>query len=393
MQSDKSLKVYFMSNACEEGRLNTARLKIYSKQAGFNCTNKLEQADLVMFYPCGHLNHNDSEAADIIKKINEHKKPSARLIVWGCLPKINPESIKEIYNGPMVGPEEWDFFSELFNQPREQINQVYANTPCSRGKTLSLQGKLNIFKFEKLYCHIGRTWYIKIVSGCTKCCTYSSDRLVYKQAISVPIDSILKQFEQGLATNCKHFYFVGRDLGSYGYDVDSTLADLLNKIAEAYPNQTYKISLFNVSPDSLVALYPKISQTVLSKRIFQIGSHIQSGSKDVLKQMGKTFEFDDWKKVLLEIGKKYPNIRVATSIMVGFPGETEEDFTKTAHLLRNIPFDRIDLYAYDERPNLPSLKQKGRVSQQTIIARWTKANRLLKVNILKRRIKKIRILY
>lgn len=71
---------------------------------------------------------------------------------------------------------------------------------------------------------------------------------------------------------------MGRDLGSYDYDMGLTLADLLNKIAEVYPDQTYKISLYNVSPEFLIALYPKLDRTLLSKKIFEIGSHIQSGS-------------------------------------------------------------------------------------------------------------------
>jgi threonylcarbamoyladenosine tRNA methylthiotransferase MtaB len=366
-------------------------LKLLSKDAGFSCTNDLRQADLVLFSACGHLIKREAYALRIIERIQRARKPSAQLIVWGCLPKINPGSLRKVYDGPLLGPEEWDFFSDLFNQPRERINQIFANTLHPHTKDF-YQRRIGDLE-EELYTHIRKNWYIKIVSGCRNCCTYCSDRLAYKWTRSVPVDTILRQFELGLAANYKHFFFVGRDLGSYGYDIGLTLADLLNKIAETYTDQTYKISLCNVSPNFLIALYPKLDQTVLSKRIFEIGSGIQSGSERILKLMGKTFKLDDWKKTMEDLDRDYPNIRVTTSIMTGFPGETEDDFEKTTNLLRNLLFDRIDMYTYNERPNLPSLKLKGRLPEATKMRRLKKVETLARVNKLRKKIKRTRILY
>jgi MiaB/RimO family radical SAM methylthiotransferase len=397
LQSGKALKAYFVTNACDEGRLDTQRLKLLSKDAGFSCTNDVRQADLILLYACGHLAKHEANALRIIERIDRVKKPSARLIVWGCLPMINPESLRKVYDGPLVGPEDWTFFSDLFNQPRERINHVFANALFPAVRPPSRQQKISdrdfMFPIRKLYYYTARKWYIKIVSGCRNCCTYCSDRLAYKWSRSVPVDTILRQFGLGLAANRKHFFFVGRDLGSYGYDIDLTLADLLNKIAEAHPDQIYKIWLRNVSPESIIDLYPKLDQTLLSKRIFEIGSHIQSGSERILKLMGKTFNLDDWEKTMQDIGRNYPNIRLATSIMVGFPGETEEDFKKTTNLLRNLLFDRIVIYTYNERPNLPSLKLKGRVPEAIKMRRWKEAKYLSNVNVLRKKIERPRILY
>jgi threonylcarbamoyladenosine tRNA methylthiotransferase MtaB len=395
LQSNEALKVHFVSNACEEGRLDTQRLKLLSRDSRFSCTNDIRQADLIILYACGHFASDEADSLQIIKRINRLKKSSAQLIVWGCLPKINPESIRKVHDGPLLGPEEWNFFSDLFDQQIGRINHVFANAlyPYTCARPSSAQQRLRNFMYRRLYNYIGQKWYIKIVSGCKNCCTYCSDRLAYTWTKSVPADTILRQFELGLAANCKHFYFVGRDLGSYGYDIGLTLADLLNKIQETYPDQTYKISLHNVSPEFLIDIYPKLDQTLLSKRIFEIGSHIQSGSERILKLMGKRVKLDNWKKTIQDIDRNYPNIRLATSIILGFPGETEEDFGKTMNLLHNLLFDRIDMYIYDERPNLPSLKLKGRVPEATKIRRWKKAGNLARANTLSKRIKRTRILY
>jgi tRNA A37 methylthiotransferase MiaB len=393
MKSRSLLKALFISNACEEGRLSVQKLKMFAIESGASITTCVSQADCILFYPCGHLTHNDNEAIEIIKRLNREKKPSSKLIIWGCLPQINLQVIQDIYNGPLIGNDDWEFFADLFNHPKERMDQIYANIPYPRTGTLSLKTRMQIYIFEKLYCYTGKTWHIKIVSGCRYHCTYCTDQLVYKTVKSNPEEDILDQIGKGLEAHIKHFYFVGRDLGSYGYDNGKSLADLLNKIAEKYPNRKFKISLFNIAPNALIDNYPKINPHLLSDNIFQIGSHIQTGSQKILERMGKTLNFDEWKKTMLAIDTDYPNIRLATSLMVGFPGETEYDIQKTLDLLESIPFDRIDLYRYSERPNLPSLQLTNSVPHQGKINRLQRVSKAAKANVLRKRTRKGRLLY
>jgi tRNA A37 methylthiotransferase MiaB len=204
---------------------------------------------------------------------------------------------------------------------------------------------------------------------------------------------ILEQFKVGLDAGYKYFYLVGRDLGSYGYDMDLTLADLLNKIDERYSDRDYNLYLANLSPNSLIDLYPEINPPFLSRKAFELGSHIQSGSQKILKLMGKTFSFYDWIAIMKDIDKNYPKIRTHTSIIVGFPGETEDDFHETLNLLNRILFDRIDVYKYEERPNLPSLKLKERIPEEIKKRRYDKTRVLATLNNLKKRIKRAKVFY
>ncbi len=395
MPSNKDLKLHFLSNACEEGLLDTNRLRIQAKNAGLILTDSIRKADLILFYACGHVKMNEAESVQIIEKINRLKKNSAQLIVWGCLPKINPQAIQGIYGGPFIGPDDWAFFSDLFNQPKGNINRIFASSlyaSINSTKFSSLQQIIALMS-DKFYNCLDKKYYIKIVSGCRNGCTYCSDRLAYKWLRSLPMDTILKQFELGLAANYKHFVFVGRDLGSYGYDIGLTLADLLNKIVITYPYQKYKISIDNVSPNYLIDLYPKLDKKLLAEHISEIGSHIQSGSGKVLKQMGKKFKLEDWEKTINDINIKYPHIRIVTSIMLGFPGETEADFEKTLFLLSKPLFDQIRYYTYCERPNLPSLKLQGPVHETIKIRRMKEAKKIGQSSTLRKRVKSLPIRY
>jgi len=378
---------------CEEARLDTQLLtslfKVSSQKNSFTCTKNARQADFLIYNACGHLQSKQDESIRDIKELLKMKKSSAKLIVWGCLPKINPASLREVYDGPMIGPEDsLDFFCSHFNLVDMKEFNIQANTlnkHCIRrqkaNRRLTQRQKLtNIYSyFQQRYDRIANfkrrkalrdTWYIKIVSGCLNSCTYCSDRLAYKSVKSQPVESIIKQFELGLHNGYRNFLFVGRDLGSYGYDIGTTLPDLLDAIISKHRKADFKIFLTNVSPNSLINMYPKLELLLQSKKIVCLGSHVQSGSRRILRLMGKSFSLSKWIETTRKIEKNYPSVFLETSIMVGFPSETEQDFKKSVNLVGYLHFDRIILYKYNERPNLTSLRIENRIPDEIKSARY-----------------------
>lgn len=366
-------KAYVVSNNyCTEAKLETQRLiNIISKASAppaYGYTNKIDDADVIIFYSCGHLQTNEADSMNTIRRILSQKKASSELIVWGCLPKMNPESLRRVFKGTMVGPEDWAFFYELFNQPKGIAEGVNANAlSVDDGLTMESVGPLlRVLRFRRyLDAQPKRIWYIRIVSGCVNRCTYCSDKLAYRSVRSQPIERIIDQFALGLRNGYKYFSFVGRDLGSYGCDMGLSLANLLQAIYEKYPHQDYNLLLDTVSPNALIDVYPDLDSSMLSNKVFELGSHIQSGSDRILKLMGKRFKVDEWIRVIKSISRDHPQIRLHTSMMVGFPSESEQDFRASINLVNNVLFDKIFVYRYDERPGLPSLRIKGCVPENT----------------------------
>jgi threonylcarbamoyladenosine tRNA methylthiotransferase MtaB len=397
----KMKKVYVISNNyCVEAKLETQRLiNIISKARVppyYSYTNKIEDADLIIFYSCGHLETQEVESLNTISRILNRKKASSELIVWGCLSKINPESVKRLFGGTMVGPEDWGFFYKLFGQPKEVADGVNANelsvdpgleTADASERAQSPHSRL--FEGLRRYLELQlpkRIWYIRIESGCANCCTYCSDKLAYRSVESQPIERIVQQFSLGLRNRYKYFYFVGRDLGSYGYDMGFSLANLLQTIYERYPHQDYKLLLDNVSPNALIDIYPDLDSSLLSNKVFELGSHIQSGSGRILKLMGKRFKIYDWIRVIKSISRDHPHIRLTTSMMVGFPSESEQDFRKSLDLVNTLLFDKIYVYSYNERPGLPSRRIKGQVPENIKGKRKRRMLYYAMLNVLKKRI-------
>ena len=386
------IKVFIATNGCEEASLDAQKLKNIVSGTNYVCTNDPMVADIIVFYACGLLRAKEHESVRMIKKLMSLKKISGKLVVFGCLTKINPEAIRSIFKGCMIGPEEWDFFCDLFNQSEERIHNVHGNELCAVSKLGNPYPHLRApFRWLNILLdelEVGRdkskrNWYIKIITGCREKCTYCSDRLAFKQCGSQPIDTIIAQFELGLKRGFKNFYLVGRDLGSYGYDIGSDLPTLLKKMLENHCAENYKLHLYNLSPRSLVDFYPKLKDQFSSGKISQIGSHVQSGSDRILGLMGRRYSTNEWLKTLKEIREKYPDIRLVTSIMVGFPTETVQDFEKSMELLDSPLFEQFDLYAYEGKPNSPSLRLGELVPQKVKKRRLVRMRRKVMLNYIK----------
>jgi tRNA A37 methylthiotransferase MiaB len=357
-------------NFCEEALLETQCLKNLVASRNYppeiTVTETLEHADLIVFYACGHLRQQEHESMHIIQQILGQKKPSSTLIVWGCLPKINPKALRTIYQGPLLGPQDFAFFYDFFAVSPDDHPPVFANTidvPCiHQSRFRSPTEQMEQFYNKLVSNNVERRWLIKIVSGCKNFCTYCTDRLAYRSLHSVPVEYILKQFELGFQQHYKHFYLVGRDLGSYGHDIDQTLLDLLNHISQRYSHREFQVHLHNLAPQTLIQMIPHLDPHFLWNHVSEIGSHIQSGSRKILKLMNKPTTLQDWVTTIGQLNTQFPHIYLATSVMVGFPGETVQDHNQTLALIKHHMFDHIDVYAYNERPNLPSKRLPGQVT-------------------------------
>jgi len=122
--------MYFdLTDYSKEAKLDTQQIvnliKLSNKQNNFRYTNSIQDSDLIIYRACGHLESQQNESIRDIKKTNKDEKNGANLLVWGCLVKINPNSLKEVYDGPLIGPEEsWDFFCDYFSVPKRRDDAI-----------------------------------------------------------------------------------------------------------------------------------------------------------------------------------------------------------------------------------------------------------------------------
>lgn len=178
--------------------------------------------------------------------------------------------------------------------------------------------------------------------------------------------NVISDLKHGLKQGYNRFSLIATDVGAYGKDMGCTLADLLDEMIHVNEKKDYKIILNQVNPFYLREMFSDLGRVFASGKIATLNCPVQSGSQRILKMMGRPHSAKDWKEDMATISRKFPEIRLSTHIMVGFPTETDEDFEASLELLDYPMFlDRIIIFKFSGRPKTYATQISGQVSDQT----------------------------
>jgi tRNA A37 methylthiotransferase MiaB len=387
--------VYVTHNGCEEGALKSMHVQQFFSKNGFTVTRDPNQADFLVFFACGLTDPKEKHSLMVIRRLQAQKKNTANLIVWGCLPKINPKSLVGIYDGPIVGPKDLDFFESLIGKTAVEICDVSANTlipkeAVGEEKVTPKLGydPINDFLWRlKKYVDLVRlprrkglfeetSFFIRVAEGCTGNCTYCSERPAWGRVKSRPIPKIIEEFKSGLASGYNRFFLVAADLGSYGIDIGSSAVDLLEGIVKTGEQKNYSVIINQMNPGDLKRLLPDMEEVLASGKIEALGCQVESGSNRILELMGRKYAAEDWRENMLSINRKSPFVRLSTHIMVGFPTETDEDFEATIELLDFPLFiDWVGVFIFSPRPTVYASRLPNQVPEKVRELRFRKIYR------------------
>lgn len=375
------MKVNITTNGCVEGQLSSTFIKQFFVKNGVTITDDPRQADFVIFYACGLTERKEKDSLSTCRKLSGLLKPTAKLIVWGCLPKINLEALKAIYDGPLIGPLNTKFFEGFLEKPLISVDSVgwgcAADMLVPSHTSVVSDRNTDVFtdsvsflnrSWRKLWsrAHKRRIFFIRVSQGCTAHCTYCSERCAFGEIQSQPIETIISEFKRGLQQGYNSFSLIATDLGAYGLDKGYTLVDLLKEMIRIGGNRDYRIILNQVNPFYLERYLFELEPIFASGKIEELCCPVQSGRNRVLKLMGRKYTAEEWRKCLIEINTKFPHIRLGTQLMVGFPTETEEDFEATLKLLDYPLFlDSIYIFTFSKRPTVPIARMHEQVSEKT----------------------------
>lgn len=386
--------VYVTTNGCDEGQLKSMHVQQYFVKNGFVVTKDPAQADYVVFYACGLTNEKEKESIQMLKRLQAATQNSAKFVLWGCLTKQNPKCLSGIYDGPLIGPRDINYFETLLGK-RFKLEDVSGNTLDLPGKQSEDEvcPKLAFDPVADILSHLkenvekirlpSRKWlfdadsyFIRVSEGCTGKCTYCSERLAWGRAKSKPIQKIVDEFNLGLQRGYKRFFLVAADLGPYGIDIGSNLVELLQILVKLDEEKDYQIILNQMNPVDLIRLLPGLESVLASGKIEALGCQVESGSDRILQLMQRGYRAKDWRDCMLRINKKFPSVRLSTHIIIGFPSETEKDFAATIKLLDfPIFIDWVGFFLFSPRPTVYASRLPGQVPQNVKNERFKKIYR------------------
>lgn len=330
------MKVKIKTLGCKVNFVESLALEERLRKAGFEIVDSNEEiCDIFILNSCSVTNESDKKSRQALSR-NRKMNPDNYSVIMGCYSQVSKDELLENKNvNLVVGNKDKLDISYLMNLGKDKGEKVYDISKYIEFEDLPLHGT-----GEKT------RGFIKIEDGCDNFCSYCIIPFARGRVRSRSIESIKKE-ATSLGQNAKEIVITGIEVASYGKDLkDVTLIDAIEVVHEAAPNVRIRLSSLEISviTDDFLRRLKNISQFC-----DQFHLSLQSGSDNVLKAMNRKYNKETFKKKVDLIRTYYPNAGITTDIIVGFPGETEEDHESTVQYLKDLKLSRIHIFPYSIR--------------------------------------------
>lgn len=355
------IKIGFVSLGCPKNQVDAEMMLFAVQQAGFTLTPREDEADAIIVNTCGFIEDAKKEAIEVIVEIATYKTEGnlKSLIVTGCLAeRYRDEILAEFPEvDAVVG----------IGQNRNIVDIINKTLDGEKGGFYGEKTDLDI-NCERILTTPDYTAYIKIAEGCNNCCTYCAIPSIRGKFRSRSIESVVLEAERLAKQGVKEVILVAQDTTRYGEDLYgvSKLPELIEEIAKiegiAWIRTLY--SYPERITDSLIETVKRCDKAV---KYFDIP--VQHANDRILRKMNRKSD----KKLLLEvIGKirrEIPDVTLRTTLITGFPGETEEEFEELCEFVNEVKFDRLGCFAYSEEEGTPAANFENQIDMQVRVDR------------------------
>lgn len=351
------MKILFISLGCDKNLVDSEVMLGMLTEKGYCFTDTESEADVIVVNTCCFINDAKEESINTILEMAELKKSGQirALIVTGCLAQRYQEEIqKEI---PEV---------DAIIGTAAISNIAQAIEAAVAGKALNYIEKLDAAPVggrKRVVTTGGYYAYLKIAEGCDKHCTYCIIPKVRGKYRSIPMEALLKEAGELARGGVKELILVAQETTLYGVDLygKKCLPTLLQKLCRIEELEWIRI----------LYCYPEeITQELIQvirkedKICHYLDIPVQSGSDDVLKRMGRKTDSGQIKAIIEKLRKEIPDICIRTTLIAGFPGETEENHEETMDFIDEIGFDRLGVFTYSAEEDTPAAEMPAQIQEE-----------------------------
>ncbi len=326
----------------------------------------VNNADYLVVNTCSFLKTKEEYFMSFIKKMSTDLADNQTLVIIGCLPSIRKDDLLKMHSNVVTFGRDLNSIKEYFNFSKDISYK--ATTVCDKlpfKKEVLYNLNRFIFRSKHIEYRLKRdkVCYLQISSGCRGKCTYCSEKFTTKLK-SRPMDEILAAIKDGIDRGYKLFGLNSDDASAYGTDLGSSLDNLLSEVIKFDEDISFSIPEFN--PNGLT---DTVIECLKDKKFLYITVPIQSGSQRILDVMKRPYQIDDVISKIKRVKKNNKKLKINTHVIVGFPGETEEDFNKTLEVIKLGLFDRVKVFMYNDRPNTVASSMSGKISNEEKLRR------------------------
>ena len=347
------MKVGFISLGCSKNLVDTEMTIGLFKNNNFEIVNEVEKAEIIVINTCGFIESAKQEAIDTILEMAEYKETGKckYLIVMGCLVQRYKDELEKAI------PEvdlfiTIDEYNNLWNKIIELINVETSNV-CTELQYMN-----------RVISTGNKTAYLKIAEGCSNRCTYCAIPYIRGPYVSRPIEDIIEEAHRLSDIGIEEVIVIAQDTTRYGEDIygESKLSELLNELCTI---DGFKwIRFLYAYPESITdELIETVKKNDKICNYFDIP--IQHISDSVLKRMNRRTTGQKIEDLIIKIKSEIPDVVLRTSLIVGFPGETEEDFKKLYNFVKKGYFGKLGVFSYSKEDGTPAARLKEQIHHNT----------------------------
>ncbi len=347
------MKAYFHTLGCKVNQYETQAMRRLLEEQGYETAEfTVGQADIgdavLVVNSCTVTGESDRKLRQLLRRCRrEH--PRAILVLTGCFPQAFPDDAEALAEPDIV----------LGNAARRELPERLAQFYESRRRVSAVgqHGReyesLSICEFQ------GRTRaFVKIEDGCDRFCSYCIIPYARGRVRSKPLAELAAEVEDLAARGYAEIVLVGINLTAYGKDTGDSICDAVEVAAR--PAGIQRVRLGSIEPDHVSdAMIERLSQC--KKLCPQFHLALQSGCDATLKRMNRHYTTADYRAVCSKLRDVFPGCAITTDVMVGFPGETEEEFAASLAFAEEIGFSRMHCFPYSRRPGTPAAKAANQV--------------------------------
>lgn len=346
-------KVALHTLGCKLNYSETSSIGNQFLERNFDVVDFHQEADVYVLNTCSVTESAERECRQIIRRALR-QNPEAFIIVTGCYAQLRPEEIARIdgVDAVLGSNEKFKLFSLLDNFNKRELTCISV-TPTENLTEFGVAHSTDADNRTRAF--------LKIQDGCDYTCSFCTIPLARGASRSLAVNNVIDEFKKLLDSGYKEIVLTGVNVGDYGKNIGTNLFNLLSELIKV--EDEFRIRISSVEPNLLT---DEIINLVAESEKLCNHFHIplQSASPRILKAMQRRYTIDDYQNLIYKIRNVLPDSGIGIDIIVGFPGETEEDFIKTHNFLRDLPVSYLHVFTYSERPDTKANSLPGIVDVQ-----------------------------
>lgn len=350
------MKIFFVSLGCDKNLVDSEEMLALLEKRGYSFTDDETQADVIIINTCCFINDAKEESVQTILEMSEYKKENCKaLIVTGCMAqRYKQEILDEVPEVDMV------LGTTAYDKIVEAIDEALAGSRKVETESLNTLPKTGAGRVLTTGGHYA---YLKIAEGCNKCCTYCIIPKVRGRYRSVPMEELIAQAKDLADKGVKELILVAQETTVYGVDLygKKSLHLLVRELCKI--SGLRWIRLLYCYPEEI---YDELIETMRDeeKVCHYLDLPIQHASDGILKRMGRRTSRAQLIETIEKLRREIPDIALRTTLITGFPGETQEQHEELMDFVDQMEFDRLGVFTYSPEEDTPAASMPDQIPEE-----------------------------